>query len=191
MQCGLVYVQNARPGGGAATAIAGYADRIFRFLDTLGAEAAADEAAKAAAATAAGAGAAAPAAAATAGAGAAEAARGGGGVNTSRLMSRAHGESYFIFDQVRQASCALPPNARPRLRLRARPHALPAGTAKPSALDTRRCPPDTPTQSPIRPAHQTRPRTARTPQSNRPHANPNPSTSPSHLPSNICVRRCI
>lgn len=34
VQCGLVACQGARPGGGAASVVAGFALRIFRFLDT-------------------------------------------------------------------------------------------------------------------------------------------------------------
>lgn len=83
-----MYAQGARPGGGAATAIAGYAERIFRFMDTLAAEQADDDAAAAAGKE--------------GGVGAGVGAGGGraGNGSTSRLMSAAHGSAYFIFDQV-------------------------------------------------------------------------------------------
>lgn len=84
-----MYAQGARPGGGAATAIAGYAERIFRFMDTLAAEQAGDDAAAAAAGNGAGDGA----------GGGTGGGRAGNG-STSRLMSAAHGSAYFIFDQV-------------------------------------------------------------------------------------------
>jgi len=80
VQCGLVYAQDLRPGGGGAAIMQGYADRIFRFLDTLreekgwppvnGGTASAEPAAVAPVA------------------------------NTSMLMSHVHGAGYFIFDQV-------------------------------------------------------------------------------------------
>jgi hypothetical protein len=120
VQCGFVYAQGARPGGGVATAIAGYADRIFRFMDTLAAEQAA---------------AAQPAGAAAGGVGVGGSA--GGGVNTSRLMSAVHGQTYFIFDQV----CVGGSHKGERERARARGEHTEAGRGEQRRRHRARVPP--------------------------------------------------